>query len=77
VSKKGKELYEGVKEKLEQLNDKDSVYSKFGDIWKIASLGKYRSFDLRYLYEDTSREFVEGYKEQLTKMREDFIENIE
>ncbi|GAH00584.1 unnamed protein product, partial [marine sediment metagenome] len=77
MNKKGKDLYDEVKEKIEQLNDKDSVYSKFGDIWKIASLGKYRSFDLRYLYEDTSREFVEEHKEQLTKMREDFIENIE
>ena len=77
MSKKGNELYEEVKEKIEQLNDKDSVYSKFRDIWKLASLGKYRSFDLRYFYEDTSREFVEEHKEHLTKIREDFVENIE
>jgi len=77
MSEKGKELYNKVKEKIEQLKDKDSVYSKFGDIWKLASLGKYRSFDLRYLYEDTSREFVEEHKEHLTKIREDFVENIE
>lgn len=77
MSEKGKELYEEVKAKINLLEEQDSVYSKFGEIWKLACTGKYRSFDLRYLYEDTSREFVNKHKQQLIDMRNDFLENIE
>ncbi len=77
MSGKGKEIYEEIKAKIDLLKDENSVYSKFGEIWKLAGLGKYRSFDLRYLYEDTSREFVNKYKSQLIAMRNDFLENIE
>ncbi len=77
MSGKGKEIYEEIKQKIEELKDPDSDYAKFGDIWKIACYGKYKSFDLRYLYEDTSREFVDKYREQLSKMREEFVENID
>ncbi len=77
MSEQGKKLYEDVKSKIEMLKDENSAYSKFGELWKLACLGKYRSFDLRYLYDDTSREFVNKYKPQLIAMRNDFIENIE
>lgn len=77
MTEKGKEIYEDLKKKIELLKDPDSEYAKFGEIWKLGCLGKYRSFDLRYYYEDTSREFVERHRESLTKMREDFVENIE
>lgn len=77
MTEKGKELYEEIKKKLEELKNEDSPYSKFGEIWKMACAIKYKSYDLRYLYEDTSREFVDKYKDELIQMREDFVENIE
>jgi len=77
MTDKGKELYEEVKGKIDQLSEDDSVYTRFGKIWKIGCLAKYRSFDLRFFYEDTNREFVEAHRDQLTKSREDFMNNIE
>jgi len=62
MSEKANELYEKVQGKVDTLKDEDSVYAKFADIWRLACLGKYRSYDLRYLYEDTSREYIEKYK---------------
>jgi L-lactate utilization protein LutB len=77
LSEKGNEFYEELKQKIQNLKDDCSEYAKFADIWKIACLGKYRSYDLRYLYEDTSREFVDRHREQIETMREEFVENIE
>lgn len=77
MSEKGKELYEEVKEKIEELENEDSAYAKFGEIWKLACPMKYKSYNLRFLYEDTSREFVDRNRDNIIKMREDFIENIE
>ncbi|MFX1337794.1 MAG: LUD domain-containing protein [Promethearchaeota archaeon] len=74
---KGKELYDELKEKLEELKDKETDYGKFGEIWKMACAMKYKSHDLRFLYEDTAREFVERYRDQIVKMREDFVENMD
>jgi L-lactate utilization protein LutB len=77
VSEKGKEIYDKVKDRLEELRNKESPYAKFGDIWKLGCTAKYKSYDLRYFYEDTSREFVDRYRDQIIQMREDFVENIE
>ena len=77
MSEKGKKIYNKVKDRLEELRDEESPYSKFGDIWKLGCSAKYKAYDLRYLYEDTSREFVDRYREQIIQMREDFVENIE
>ena len=77
MTEEGKELYEEVKNKVDQLKEGNSLHSKFGEIWKLACYGKYKSYDLRYYYEDTSREFVERNKEHIIKMREDFVENID
>ncbi len=77
MSEKGKELYEHVQQKIEALKDKDSEYAKFAEIWRLACLGKYRSYDLRYLYEDTSREYIEKYKPAIIEAKEKFVENID
>ena len=63
LSEKGKELYDEVKEKLEKLKDLETDYGKFGEIWKLACPMKYKSYDLRFLYEDTAREFVDRYRD--------------
>ena len=77
MSEKGQELYNEIKDKLEELQNENSAYAQFNEIWKMACAIKYKSYDLRYLYEDTSREFVDEHREQLIKMKEDFIENLD
>jgi len=77
VSEKGKKIYNKVKDRLEELKNEDSPYSKFGYIWKLGCTAKYKAYDLRYLYDDTSREFVDKYRDQIIQMRENFVENIE
>ncbi|MHA2431105.1 MAG: LUD domain-containing protein [Promethearchaeota archaeon] len=77
MSEKGEQLYNTIKDKLEELKDENSAYAQFGEIWKLACAIKYKSYDLRYLYEDTSREFVDDYREHLIKMKEDFVDNID
>ncbi|MFW9947271.1 MAG: LUD domain-containing protein [Candidatus Odinarchaeota archaeon] len=76
MSEKGKQLYNEIKDKLEELRNENSAYAQFNEIWKMACAIKYKSYDLRYLYEDTSREFIDEHKEHLIKMKEDFVENI-
>jgi len=77
VPERGEQLYNIIKDKLEELRDENSAYAQFGEIWKLACAIKYKSYDLRYLYEDTSREFVDNYREHLVKMKEDFVDNID
>jgi L-lactate utilization protein LutB len=77
MSEKAEELYNQIKAKLEELQNAKSAYAQFSEIWKLACAAKYKSYDLRHFYEDTSREFVDEYREQLIKMKEDFIENID
>jgi len=77
MSEKANELYEKVQGKVDTLKNEDSVYAKFADIWRLACLGKYRSYDLRYLYEDTSREYIEKYKPAMIEAKENFVENID
>ena len=77
MSEKGLEFYKKIKSKLEELNNENSAYAQFNEIWKLACAAKYKSYDLRHFYEDTSREFVDEYREHLIKMKEDFINNID
>jgi len=77
MNEKGKELYEEVKSKIARLKQEGTLEKQFGDFWKLGCLAKYRSFDLQHLYEDSAREFINRYKEQLTKMREFCVENLE
>jgi len=77
VDDKGKELYEVVKQRINILQDQDSLERKFGVFWKRACTVKTRQHDDRYLYDDTSREFVEKYRDQLINIREKFVENME
>jgi L-lactate utilization protein LutB len=77
MSEKGLELYNKIKDKLEKLEDADSIYAQFNQIWQLACAAKYKSYDLRHFYEDTSREFVDKNREHLINMKQDFIKNIE
>lgn len=77
MSEKGLEIYDKIKDKLEELQKEDSAYAQFNEIWKLACAAKYKSYDLRHFYEDTSREFVDEHRENLIKLKEDFINNID
>ncbi|MFX1258080.1 MAG: LUD domain-containing protein [Promethearchaeota archaeon] len=77
MSEKGKQLYDELKEKIEELKNKETEYAKFGEIWKLTCAMMHKSYDLRFLYEDTRREFVDRYRDQIIKMREEFVENID
>lgn len=77
MTEKGKELFNQVKENIDTLQTEGTLEKKFGDFWKLACSIKTRQHDLRYLYDDSSREFVEKYRDGLIKMREDFVEHID
>ena len=77
MTEKGKELFEGVKEKLNTLQTEGTLEKQFGDFWKLACIIKTRQHDLQYLYDDSSREFVDRYRENLIKMREDFVDHMD
>ena len=77
MTEKGKELFEGVKEKINTLQTEGTLEKQFGDFWKLACTIKTRQHDLQYLYDDSSREFVDRYRENIIKMREEFVDHMD
>ncbi|MFW9936647.1 MAG: LUD domain-containing protein [Candidatus Thorarchaeota archaeon] len=77
MNEKGKELYDQVKQNIKISQKDDTLERKFADFWKLACTIKVRQHDMRYAYDDTSREFVDNYKDHLVKVRDDFLENME
>ena len=77
MSDNGKEFYEKVRDNIKSLQTEGTLQKKFGDFWKLACTIKTRQHDLRYLFDDSSREFVERYRDRLIKMKEDFIDNLD
>lgn len=75
MSEKGKELFDLVKAKIGKLSE-ESLEKKFCDFWRVACYAKTNAYDKARSYDDTPKEFVERYKEQLLKMRCDFVENM-
>ncbi|GAG92960.1 unnamed protein product, partial [marine sediment metagenome] len=77
MNEKGKELYEKVKKRVDTSLEEATLEKKFGDFWKMACTIKTRQHDLRYLYDDSSREFVDKYRDNFVEMREEFVNHIE
>jgi L-lactate dehydrogenase complex protein LldG len=77
MNDKGKELFEEVKKKVQTSQEDGTLEKQFGNFWKLACTIKTRQHDLRYLYDDSSREFVDKYRDNLIEMREDFVKNME
>ena len=77
MSDKSKELYDVVTKKIARVHKEGTPEKKFGDFWKLASLLKTNQHDLKYIYDNSSREFVEKHKDQLISMKEDFVNNTE
>ena len=77
MSNKGKDLYDELKSRVDQLKEENSPEKKYWDVWKLGCVLKARQHDVRKLYHDTSREFVERYRDQLIEMKEHVLENID
>ncbi|MBY8988183.1 MAG: lactate utilization protein, partial [Candidatus Lokiarchaeota archaeon] len=77
MNESGKKLYEEVKNKIKDSQKEGTLEKQFGDFWKFACVIKIRQHDLRYLYDDTSREFVDKNRENLIEMREEFVNNMD
>ncbi|MFX1478581.1 MAG: LUD domain-containing protein [Promethearchaeota archaeon] len=77
MSDKGKELYEEIKDRINTLETEGTWEQKFWRFWKMACTIQSGRDELRYLYEDSSREFVDKYKEQVLAMRDEFVENMD
>jgi len=73
----GKDLFEEVKNKIKTLQTDGTLEKQFGDFWKLACTIKTRQHDLQYLYDDSSREFVDRYRDNLIEMREDFVDHMD
>ncbi|MFX1571435.1 MAG: LUD domain-containing protein [Promethearchaeota archaeon] len=77
MSDKGKELYKKVKDKIKIRHTKGTLENKFGNFWTIAWNLKFKQHDLRYLYDNSSREFVEKYRDRLIAIKEEFVNNMD
>ncbi|MFO8018947.1 MAG: LUD domain-containing protein [Promethearchaeia archaeon] len=77
MSEKGTQLYEQLKEKIQETKEENNLYKKFVDFWRVACKGKFRVYDIQYKYEDSTKEFVEKYRDKLTEMRKEFVANME
>ncbi len=77
MNESGKELFEKVKNRIKSSQEEGTLEKQFGDFWKFACVIKTRQHDLRYLYDDTSREFVDKNRDNLIEMREEFVNNMD
>ncbi|MHA2280459.1 MAG: LUD domain-containing protein [Promethearchaeota archaeon] len=77
MSNKGKDLYEKVKDRISVLETEGTWEYKFGNFWKLLCGFAPRQHNLRYLYEDSTQEFIDKYKDRLMAMKKGFIENMD
>ena len=77
MNEKGKVLYDNLKKKIHRLNEPGTQEKQFADFWKLACIAKYKTHDMRYLYDDTSGEFIENHRDDLIKIREEFVKNMD
>jgi L-lactate utilization protein LutB len=77
MSEKGNEVYEAVKERINTLQKEGTWEYKFGRFWKMLSGIINRQHDARYLYDDSSREFVDKYRDRFITMKDEFIKNLD
>ena len=77
MSDKGKDLYENVKDRVSVLKTEGTWEYKFGNFWKFLCGFAAKQRDLRYIYEDSTQEFIDKYKDRLMVMKKEFIENMD
>jgi L-lactate dehydrogenase complex protein LldG len=77
LSNKGKDLFEEIQEEIDKLKQENTLEYKYWEFWRLGCHLKARAHDLKTSYDDTSREYVEKYKERLKNVKETIIENFE
>ncbi|MHA2129104.1 MAG: LUD domain-containing protein, partial [Promethearchaeota archaeon] len=77
MSDRGAEAYEAVKNRIKVMQKEGTWENKFGRFWKLLGGIINRQHDLRYLYEDSGREFVDRYRDRFIAMKDEFIENMD
>ncbi|TXT59169.1 MAG: Lactate utilization protein B [Promethearchaeota archaeon] len=77
MSDKNKELYDHLKGLIEKIDESDNYYNAFTDFWRIACAAQNSTINTKYKYDDSSKEFIEKYKKQLSDIRKELVNNIE
>ncbi len=77
MNDKGKDCYDEVKVRINKINNQSTQEFAFADIWQLACFMKSKSYEQVYKYTDSSKQFVDKYRDQITEMRNDFINNID
>ena len=77
MTEKGKELYDIVKNKISRLSETDTQETKFADYWRVACNAKYKAHRLRVLYDDSCHEFLNKHRDEIKRIREDFVNNMD
>ena len=77
MNNKGKELYDELKVKTSRVQEEDSLERKFTDFWKLACLAKNTNCNIPMKYDDSTQEFIEKHREQLTEMRDKVVNNLD
>ena len=77
MSANGKEPYDNIKEKIKRLSEPGTPEKLFVDFWRLACETKGEVSNLRYGYDDSSREFVDKHKEKVIEIRNEVIDNLD
>ena len=77
MNNKGKELYDEVMVKTSKIQEVDSLERKFTDFWKLACLAKNTNCDIPMKYDDSTQEFIDKHREQLSEMRDKVVKNLD
>ena len=77
MNNKGKELYDELKVKTSKIQEEDSLERKFTDFWKLACLAKNTNCNIPMKYDDSTQEFMDKHREQLTEMRDKVVNNLD
>lgn len=77
MNNKGKELYDELKVKTSRVQEEDSLERKFTDFWKLACNAKNTSCNIPMKYDDSTQEFIDNHREQLSEMRDKVVKNLD
>ena len=77
MNNKGKELYDELKVKTSRVQEEDSLEKKFTDFWKLACHAKNTNCNIPMKYDDSTQEFIEKHREQLSEMRDKVVKNLD
>jgi len=77
MSDKGKDLYEDVKAKTSKVLEEGTLEKKFADFWKMACTARSVRYNIPKKYDDSTQEFIDNHREQLSEMRDKVVEDLD